>query len=262
MAKTLLDITQEILTVMTSDEVNSIYDTAEAEAVARIVCSTFEAMVSNKNWESHKELIQLESFSDNARPTHCRLPENVKELIFVKYNKMKEGDARLRYEDVKWKDPEDFLIYVNHRDSTSSTVQTVTDPTGIKLLILNDRHPSYYTSFDDSTMVFDSFFSTVDDTIQPSNTQAYGYVMPEPTLADSWEPDLPKEAIKALVEEAKSIARFQIDSTSDVKAEQESARQKRWLSRKSWSVNGGLKYPNYGRRTNKVMYDPTFKRNN
>lgn len=261
MAKTLLDITQEILTVMTSDEVNSIYDTAEAEAVARIVMSTFDAMVSNKNWETHKELIKLDSFSDSDKPTHCRLPTNVKELLFINYNKQKVGETRLRYEPIKYKLPEEFLIYVNHRDSTKATVQTVTDPTGIKLLILNDRHPTYYTSFDDNTIVFDSFDSEVDDTIQPSNTQAYGYRMPVAELSDSWEPDLPPEAIKALVEEAKSTARFQLDSTTDVKAEQEAARQKRWLSRKSWSVDGKLRYPNYGRRTRKLQYDPTFRNN-
>ena len=61
--KTLLDITQEILNSMTGDEVNSIFDTAEAEAVARIVVSVFEGLVSNRNWAQHKSLFQLESFN-------------------------------------------------------------------------------------------------------------------------------------------------------------------------------------------------------
>ena len=258
MAKNLLAITQEILNAMTGDEVNSITDTAEAEAVARIVISVFEGLVSNRNWPTHKQLFNLTSFADVNTPTHCSIPENMKELLSIRYNKRKTGSSRLYYEKVDWKEPDDFLAYTNRRDSTQTYNQTVTDPTGIKLIIRKDTHPAYFTSFNDDTIIFDSVDTEFDTTIQESQMQVYGYRMPSATFSDTWEPDLPMEAIKLLVEEAKSTARFQIDTTTDIKAEQESMRQNRWLARKGWSVNGGFTYPDYGRRTPHVR-DVTFK---
>lgn len=262
MAKTLLQITQEILTVMTSDEVNSITDTSEAEGVARIVMSVFESQVSTKDWPSHKGLIQLDSFSDNDRPTHCSLPSFTKRLVSVYYNKRTAAEpTRDRYKVVKWMENDAFQQYINARDSTATICERITDPSGVKLLILNNKHPNYYTSFDDETVVFDSYESDVDDTIQPSQMQVVAYTMPQATFSDSWEPDLPAEAIKGLIEEAKSVARFQLDSVSDTKAEQEAKRQRRWISRNAWSVNGGIKYPDYGRRSVHVR-ERTFKQGN
>ena len=259
--KTLLDITQEILNSMTGDEVNSIFDTAEAEAVARIVVSVFEGLVSNRNWAQHKSLFQLESLSDNTKPTHCVLPDNCKELLFIRHNNMKTGSTRKYFEKVKWKDPDEFLHYCEGRNTDNSNITEVTDIGGTPILIRTDKHPKFYTSFDDKHIVMDSLDTEFSDTIRPSNTQAHGYIMPVATLEDGWKPDLPMEGIKLLVEEAKSVARFQIDTTTDIKAEQEAGRQGRWLSRKQWSVNGGLKYPDYGRKRNKTT-EATFRNEN
>ena len=258
MAKTLLDITQEILSAMTGDEVNSIHDTAEAESVATIVVSVFESLVSNRNWSSHKQMFTLDSSTDSELPTHATLPENCKELLSLSYNKRKLDDPRFYYKEITWKAPDDFLRYTNARDSSKDYIKTVIDPTGVRLFIRNDTQPTYYTSFDDETIIFDSWFSSLDSTIQSNYTQAWGYIMPEATYADDWVPDLPKEAFKLLIEEAKSTARFQLDSTTDIKAEAEAGKQNRWLARKNWSVNGDLNYPNYGRRSVHVR-DRTFK---
>ena len=40
---------------------------------------------------------------------------------------------------------------------------------------------------------------------------------------------------------------FKLKEVQDIKSEQEAGRQQRWLSRKAWTVNGGIRYPNYGR---------------
>ena len=257
---TLLEITQEILSDMTSDEVNSISDSAESEAVARIVVATYEAMVSNRNWPHLRELLKITAFSDSTKPTHMLLPSNVKELITLNYNKRLVGETRIRYEPVKWKDPDAFLVYTNRRNSTATSTQTVTDATGVKLLIENNAHPTYFTSFDDETIIMDSFNSPLDNTLQEVHTQAFGYIMPTTSFTDDWEPDLPKEAMRALIEEAKSKAQFKINTINDPKAEQESVRQQRWLSRKAWTINGGIRYPDYGRKGRRtVTRDVNFK---
>lgn len=260
MKETLLEIVQEILSDMKSDEVNSITDTAEAESVARIVLSTFQSMLSNRNWPHTHQLVSLVGFADNDLPTHVTVPSNLKELTSINYNNRKVGDARIYQQPVKWKENDDFLRWTNQNNSTKTNVKTVTDPTGVKLLVRNDLHPKYFTSFDDDTLVFDSYDSDVDTTIHEDQIQALGYVNPTMTFSDSWVPDLPEEAFSKLKEEAKSRASFRIGSMADQKAEQVSSQQSRWLARKNWRVNGGLKYPNYGRQRPRSQ-EPTFRNN-
>lgn len=257
--KTLLDITQEIMSAMNSDEVNSITDTAESEAVARIVCSVFDGMVSTKNWPSHKELVQFTASGTSSRPTHMTVPDLVKEIISVRYDKIGLGETRIQFDKVDYLNNDDFLRMTNGRDSTDANIETITDLTGVKLLIKNDKAPTYYTSFNEVEVVFDSYDSDVDTTLQTNKVQALAYIQPESTLSDGWEPDIPKEAEKALIEEAKAVARLQIDDTTDIKAEQESRRQRAWISRNAWKVRGGVHYPNYGRMAPRTK-EPTFRK--
>ncbi|MDT1790558.1 hypothetical protein, partial [Salmonella enterica] len=84
-------------------------------------------------------------------------------------------------------------------------------------------------------------------------------VMPTWSQTDSFVPDLPEEAFISLLEEAKSKAALKLKQEADQKAEQESIRQRNWLSRKAWKVNGGIKYPDYGRGRSIRRRDVTFE---
>lgn len=263
MAKsTLLEITQDILSDMSSDVVNSIDDTDEAQQVAQIIKSTYQAMMSNRNWPHTKKILHLIASTDSLLPTHMTIDEDIKEMISIFYDKRRQDDTRLLYQEVKWKDPDDFLRITNVRNSDDDSTLVVTDPSGVILLIRNDKAPSYYTSFDDDQLVFDSWDSGVDDTLQSSKTQARAYVTPTFRMEDDYIPDLPEEAFSALIEEAKSRAQLKLHQQQDVKSEQEAGRQQRWLSRKAWRVNGGIRYPDYGRRNRTHYRDPTFKDQN
>ncbi len=263
MAKlTLLEIVQDILSDMTSDVINSIDDTEESQQVAQIVKSTFMAMMSNRNWPHTRRLVKLIASTDSDRPTHMTIADEIKEMISVYYDKRKNGDTRLLYQEVKWKEPDDFLRLTNSRNSDLANSLVVTDPSGVVLIIQNDKAPTYYTSFDDSTMVFDSWDSDVENTLQESKTQARAYVTPTFEMDDAYIPDLPEEAFSAFLEEAKSRAQFKLHSVQDVKSEQEAKRQQNWLSRKAWRVAGGIRYPNYGRKGRRYYRDPTFKEEN
>lgn len=245
--QTLLEIVQTILSDMGGDEINSIGDTAEAERVADIVRVTYLAMMSNSNWPHTRRTTALTPYSDSDYPTHMYLNSNVKELISINYNAIESGETRKNYVPVNYKEPDEFLRYVNKRDNTQDNVDIIIDPSGIELAIINDTRPKYYTSFDDETLVFDSYDSVVDDTLQESKLQAMAYIMPDFVLADGTIPDLPPDAFSYLVEESTSRSQAKIREFQDVKAEQESQKQGRWLSRKSWRTNGGISFPNYGK---------------
>lgn len=256
MKLTLLDMTQRILSNMDSDEVNSIDDTYESEQVATIIRDVYMDIVTNRNWRHHRRLLSILPSGTTALPTHMSIREDFKEMAFVNYNKVKTGETRQRYEPIKYLEPDDFLRVTNGCNSDDENIDTIQDPSGVQLFIRNNRAPSYYTSFDDQTIIFDSYDKEVDSTLQESKVQAMAYIMPDWVHEDDAIPDLPTEGFSALLAEAQSRAMFWLKQMEDVKSEQESRRQQRWLSRKQWTVNGGIKYPNYGRRGRRYLSPP------
>lgn len=247
MKRNLLDMVQEILSDLDSDEVNSIDDTVEAEQVVTIIKSTYYSMLSNRDWPHTRQSIQFTGLGLTAKPTHMQLQDGIKSICFINYNKAKLGDSKKNYDKINYLEPEQFIHKTNQNDSAASNVQSVTDFGGIEIFIRNDRAPSYYTSFDDEHVVFDSYDSQVDSSLQSSKIQSQAYVTPSWTSSDTFVPDLPEIAFPALVEEAKSRAFYVLKQTMNQKAEQEAGRQNRWLARNSRRVSGGIKYPSFGR---------------
>lgn len=247
MKQSLLEMTQDILSDMSDDEVNSIDDTFDSAQVANIIRSTYQSMMSNRNWPHLRKLVQIIPSGQTGRPTHMYLQEGIKEMVFINYN-CSQDKNKLDYRPMKWREPDDFLRFLNTRDNTKPEVDVIQDDTGVQLLVLNNKAPQYYTSFDDEYLVFDSYDMLVDDTLQESKVQAMAYIMPQWNHTDSFIPDLPSEAFSALLAEAKSAAMLRLNQTQDIKAEQDARRQQSWLSRKAWRAHGGIQYPNYGRR--------------
>lgn len=260
MKMTWLDLVQDILNDLDSDEVNSIDDTIEAQQVAQIVKTTYFAMMSNRNWPHLKRAIQLEPPTTTAQPTHMRLVDDVKEMAFINYDTSRLDSTSKNFSRLVWVEPDDFLRITNNRRSESETVDVIIDDSGIELLITNNQPPNYYTSFDDDTIIFDSYDKDVEATLQRNKVQAQAYIMPQWVSSEDEYPDLPTEAFTALLEEAKSRASLKLRQMTDSKAEQESQRQQRWLSRKAFKVKGGVTYPNYGRGRARTK-DVTFKVN-
>lgn len=253
MAKmSLIEMVQDILSDLNSDEVNSISDTIESLQVAQIVKSVFFEMIANKNWPHLRKLSTLQASNDISHPTHMKVRDNVKELEWIEYNKRTvEAPLRNKYEPLKYLAPDQFLALVSKRDNTLDNVEEISDFSGIKLHIFNDKHPVYYTSFDDDWIVCDGYIKTLESTLQEVNSRISVYEEPSWQMDDGFIPDLPSEAFPALLAEAKSTSFVRIKQMPDQKAEQQSVRQRNWLSRKAWKVKGGIVLPNYARRSRK-----------
>lgn len=248
MAKlSLLEIVADCLNDMDSDEVNSISDTIESQQVAQIVKTCYFEMIANRNWPHLRKLIQFDSAADVNKPNYLKLPVGVKELVLFKYDMFTVTNPKSRLQEVKWKEPDAFLRLVSTRDNTLTTVKSVIDFSGTKLLITNNQPPSYWTSFDDKYVITDSYDVGVDSTLQKIKTQCIAYMDPVWVHSDTAIPDLPSEAFPALLEEAKSTAFLALKQTANQKAEQKAGRQARWLSRKAWAAKGGIQYEDYGR---------------
>jgi len=150
--------------------------------------------------------------------------------------------------DVIYKTPEEFLAIVDVRHSDAANVLVVSDAIGVSMNILTDVPPTYYTSFDDEYVVFDSYDSTVDVTLQSSKSQCHGKITPVFTIADSFIPDLPSQMFSYLLNEAKSTAFLILKQAPNQKAEQHSVSQRRRMSQDAWRIKNGITYPDYGRK--------------
>jgi hypothetical protein len=253
MAKlSVLDMVQDILSDMNSDEVNSITDTLESMQVAQIVKSVYEETMARKNWPHLKKLIQLSPLGAST-PTHMALPVDIKELCVVSYNIKKAHSDPDRFEQLTWMEPTAFLEYTNRQNTAQASVDVITDPTNVSLVIRNDRAPTYYTTFDDKVIVCDSYNKTLETGLQASKTQCLAYIMPSLVLSDDVQniPDMPVELFPAFLAECKSVCFARLKQVTDQKSEQQSRRGMAWMSKKAFQVSGGIRYPDYGRRGRK-----------
>lgn len=249
MAKmTLLDMVQDILSEMLSDSVNSISDTEEAGVVAGIIRNTFFQLSNDRLWPTQYSLFKLTPSADSNRPTHMRIEDDVAELQWVKYDCRVSVDSPIKYLDIEYMPPGDFLSLVMSRQADAPDTAVVMDYSGTPLIIKTNTAPTYYTTFDDKHLVFDSYNSAVDSTLQHSKTQAYGAKEPSFLMEDDFVPELPSKAFPYLLAEAKSTAMLTVKEVFNQKTEQAAARQKAWLSRNKRRNGGGIKFPDYGRK--------------
>ncbi len=247
MKQTLLELTQDVLNAIDGDEVNSISDTVESLQVANDIKVVFYDLIGRKDWQFLRKLKTLDSVSDAGRPTHLLIPKNTSKMEFLMYNKQKINSARRFFKEVKYKYPDEFLLYVNQRDNTQPQYDLITDFDGAILTIKNNIHPTYFTSFDDKYIIMDSYDSAIETTLRGINTQISLFITPEWSSVDDFTPDLPSEMFPLLLSECTSYTQARKDEVLLRKTEQTATRQQRHLSQTHGVVQSGVRYPNYGR---------------
>ena len=246
---TLLEMVQDILSDMDSDEVDTILETVESAQVAQTIKTTYFNIIDGREWPHLKQLIQPVQSGDILFPTHMTIGTTSIELEYVKYNKKRVGDAFDKFEDIKYLPPKEFMDVLAQRHSNATNVVVVTDPTGVSLNIITDAPPTYYTSFDNDKIVFDSFDIAVDTLYMlTTKVQAYGRVYPTWTASDGFVPDLPIQAFSYLLNEAKSAAFIVLKQSPNPTSDRFSVTQRRRMSQDAWKVNNGITFPDYGRK--------------
>lgn len=211
MAKqTLLQLTQNILTAMEDDEVNSVSDTVSSLSVAQTVIDCYQELVVELGLPGEQTLTQLESLSDVDRPNYLRMPDDISKLLWIKYNNV----------DIRYLMPRAFLDFVINRDEGVS----VTDFSGVPLMISTTSAPTYWTSFDDEYILFDSFDISLSSTLLTANTAAlvekeYGF-----DLNDTAIPHLPSTLFPTLLSKAKARSFVNFKQVANSKEDQSERR--------------------------------------
>ena len=241
MAETLLDIVQEVLNELDSDAVNSITDTLEATQIASLVQAVFKEMAVEFDFPHMAKLFKLEASGSASYPTHMKIPADVTKTLWIKYR------VDDKYRDVDYLLPDEFVDRIMSRDITVDEVDEITDYSGVPLYIRNDKAPTYWTSFDNEYIVFDSYDSTVESTLQESKVMSHGYYAPSLAIADGTVPDMPVNLLPLLKREVLSRAAYNYKNQPNEKAEQASRRLRVRSQRNKWRQNGGKDWPDYGR---------------
>jgi hypothetical protein len=255
MKYTLLEIVQTILSSMDGDEVNSINDTVESSQVAQIVKDTYFDIVSRMDLPEHYSLFELEASGTGTKPTLMFMPSDVRDLLWVKYNNQLVGETSPKYEPVLFKPLDEFINAMYNLSTEDPNVGTFThtiNGDSNVFLYHNDAFPTFYTTFDDRTLVFDSFLSSQESFLQKNQTQAYGLMSPTWTNDDAFVPNLDANLFSLLRNEAKAAAFAELKQVANQWAIDKSRRG--WIAYqgdKKMGVKGTTEFdrlPNYGRR--------------
>lgn len=232
--KSLLDMVQNILNAMDSDPVNSISDTVESQQVAEFVREAFEDLMSQREWAFLRTYTQLTGLGDTANPTRMQIPDTMNVIYWIKYNKS----------DVQYLDPKDFKDLIDGRNNSNDNV----DVNGF----ITDHMPQYWTSFDDKYIVFDSYDSSIENTLTSAKSYTYGVKIPTFTMNDNFVPDIPEKFFPTLLAEAKSACFINMKQQANAREERKAQRGRVMLRNEAWrNSQGKSKYNdivNYGRK--------------
>lgn len=363
MKLSLLEMTQQILSSMGSDEVNSIGDTTESLQVANIIKTSYMNMLGRYDLPEHNQLITLNPSGSNTQPVLMLRPDDVTRIEWIKYfnsnplegstfqvdqfgayshdlnvdivnsgngwtttsttantiatgtqvftvgsglliltgqsvfcssgiNQMsgtvisysgttltlnitltigsgtysswtiaQESGVAVGpgYQDIKILTNQDFLHMVNQFNPSQTDVGSFTlsvtsnasgEASNFTFYYKNDTQPRYCTILQNYYIIFDAYDSTQDTTLQASKTMCLAWVVPVFTMTDTFVPELDDQQVPLLLNEAKSLAFYELKQQSHQKAEEEVSRQ--LVSLQKWKSLANHptwfdELPNFGR---------------
>jgi len=216
---TLLAMTQSILSSMDSDDVNAIDDTEESIQVADEIQYAYEELMSQKEWHHLRDICKLNSLGDTSKPTTVGVPENIAEITNLQYETTDVDDADTSFSNITYQEPDTFLSNQQSLKSSDSTVES-SSQNGVVVLIRNDKFPDSWTTFDDETIMFDSYKNDVDSTSQGDKCIVKCVTHSVWSKEDSFVPDLPEKMFPLLLADAKRACHLyfkQQDSIVDAK---------------------------------------------
>lgn len=258
---TLLDLTQNILSRMSSDEVNSIGDTTESQQVTNIIKNKYFDIINRVKLPEHEQLVQLNPSLDIISPVLMYVPDGIADLKWIKYfdSNTDTNNVAPGYLYVNIVPIEQFIDMVNSFNTSESNVQSFTFsdasnnyPGNYTFYYKNDRQPKYCTVLSNLYVIFDSYNRDIDTTLQTSKSMAWGRIIPFWSNVDSFIPDLAEEQFQLLLNEATALAFYELKQQPHQLAMQEANRGWSSVQKNKGIVNKPTYFdalPNYGRRS-------------
>jgi len=237
MKQTLLQMTQDILSSMSSDEVNSISDNAESLQVATIIRTKYNDIINRLGLPDHDQFIQLNPSLNPSSPVLMTLPSGISEIKWIKYfdsntldgntatdfshdlniditsSQNSDSNAPPGYLYVTILPNDEFIDMVQgfNPKNTNTATYSFYDasnnyPGTYTLYYKTNQQPVYCTVISNFYVLFDGYDNTQDSTLQSSKTMVCGRVIPPFQMVDTFIPDLSEDLFPLLFNEAKSLA--------------------------------------------------------
>lgn len=249
MKESVLEMVQGLLSAIEGDEVNSIGDTVEADQIARILRDCFYELAVVLNFPEHESLFELNASGSSLKPTLMTVPENVSKIHWIKYDNRLATDTKADMRDTNFILFEDFI---QRQRSELNEEKISLHGLDFPVRYASNRHPQWWTSVDDRTIIFDAYNSTIDTTLQASKTMCHGVMYPLFLLQDSFVPDIDASAFPLLKNRAKVRAFYEIKQSPNEEAASETRRQMRTNQNRKRTVADVppiFKAPRYGRHS-------------
>lgn len=234
--QTLLEMTQDILSSLDGPEVNSIGDTVESLQVATTIKQCYYNICATLSIPSKMALAQLDATNDVSRPNYLKLPSNIKDVEWIKYNE----------KTLYYLSPQEFVNLVR-----PDSYINVEDFSGVVLKIGNTEDPQYWTTFDNDYVCFNSFNSTEESTLQQSKSICWGQTDNVFVLEDNYVPDLDSSYFPLLIAEATATCFVNQKQVTNNKAETVARQQLTRGQNDRWRLGQRKPFnrtPDYGRR--------------
>lgn len=291
MKLTLLQMTQDIMSSMSSDEVNSISDTVESLQVATIIKQKYYDIINRLDLPNHEQLLQLQPSLSSTLPTVMYVPDGISEIKWLKYfdsnvldgntsddfahdlnvdltSTTNTGVAPPGYLYITILPNDDFIDMVTAFNPSDTDVfsYTVSDtsnqfPGNFTFYAKNDQQPLYCTIISNYYVLFDGYDSSQDSTLQASKTMALGYVIPTFLMVDDFIPDLTEEQFPLLFNEAKALAFYELKQQPHQLALKEADRGWSTIQQKKAVINRPTYFdelPGFGRKRGYYGYKGNF----
>lgn len=227
MSRTLLYTVQRVLEKLDLDVVNSINDSQDAILVAREAEDTFYDLVNRAEWPQNQTLIQMQSVSDVNNPTALRLSEDTLDVTSLRYDISKSTDTNTNFRELQQLTNEEFIALTVNRNSSDADVVEATY-NGVGMYIYNDKAPTYFTVFDNSYVILDSWYQTEESTVAGNKTICTGVTAPTFTMEDDFILPLDMKTFPLFLAELTSAASIAL---TGVVAMEEDRRRFRAISR-------------------------------
>jgi len=229
MKRTLLEMTQEILSAMGSDEVNSITDTVESNSVALLIKGVYYDIATELDLCEHHSLFELNASGDSTQPTLMTVPSNVTNIEWVEYDVIEADETVSNYERIRFSPLDEFLTAQNalrNDDTTAAQIEFTLNGEVFSTYYNFDRKPHCYTTVDDYTLLFDAYNADVDTTLQKNKTRCSGSLIPTFSMVDTFTPDFNPQQFAYFLNKCKVRAFAELKQAENAEAGKEARNQK------------------------------------
>lgn len=187
MKYTLLDLTQKILSALDANNIDTLEDgDVEAEQVVMIINRVYNEILSKRNWPFLKKRGTL---IPGENPWELKVPEYYTTISELRYK-----TSKIKYVDNTTFSDIIFSRNIEEDNINSNYIQT-------------DKDPSFYTTYDNITLVFDSYDSNVESNLIESNSYIVYNKLPSSELFyDNDVPELPYRFHSVLLNGALAVA--------------------------------------------------------